>query len=238
MKKHLIIIGLFFIYTSCNYIPQILDKDQGVVSDTSVVPILVFEGSGTMTWKIGTPWVEPGYHCSEVEAGADDLTDKVVVTGTVDVNTRGLYTIAYSVKNSFDLEKTFYRYVLVTSELSDSYDISGEYYQGFFPTSDNKMRVTKAETDGFWEVSNINDLSIPVKAYIADLGNKTYIITPTFYRKKVNLKILNCRGTSYYDDNYQQSGKPALIFNIETYYLETGEIDKNLDPRIWHRIIQ
>ncbi len=220
IHKYILIILLFSIgiLSSCSHITDFFDKDEGIVSDTSVSPIFVLDGGEVMTWNLGQAWVEPGYHCSEIEKGADDLTNNVVVdNSSLNVNERGLYSISYTAKNKFGLEKKVYRSVLVTEGVSDLFDISGTYYQGFIPNEFNKMQISPSETQGFWYVTNIYSVSDPVSAYIADLGDKTYVITNSFYRRKVDLRVLMCNGIGEYNESTNK-----ITFTVHLYYEETG----------------
>jgi hypothetical protein len=51
-----------------------------------------------MNWKQGQIWQEPGAVSSDPTDG--DLTAKIVISGNVDVNTPGTYTLTYTVTNS------------------------------------------------------------------------------------------------------------------------------------------
>ncbi|HPU96877.1 MAG TPA: DUF5011 domain-containing protein [Candidatus Hydrogenedentes bacterium] len=69
------------------------------VVDT-VPPVLTLLGSATMAHQVGTPFVDPGWMAMDV--CADDLTSSVIVTGTVDENTPGTYTLTYDVTDGFN----------------------------------------------------------------------------------------------------------------------------------------
>jgi len=240
--KNLITIFIFvvavFLVGSCNKIIDVLDKDSEYTSDTSVYPIFVLEGSEVMTHQIGGAWTEPGYHCSEISKGGDDLTSSVVVDDSeLDVAVAGLYSISYTAENKFGYSKTIYRSVLVTDGVDDLYDISGSYFTGFFPYDDgrNVMTVSPAETKGFWIVTNVNNLANPVSTMIADLGDKNYLIVKSFYKRKVDLRVLMCEGSGYYTE--VETGNDLLKFTPEIYYELTGVIAINPPVEVtWKKI--
>lgn len=67
------------------------------VVDT-VKPEITLDGDAVMTIPVGTEYVEPGYTASDNYSG--DLSEIVDVTGTLDPNTPGSYTLTYSVSDA------------------------------------------------------------------------------------------------------------------------------------------
>ena len=67
-----------------------------VVDTTS--PILSLLGDLNMTHAKDTTWVDPGAIASDSLDG--NLTSSITVSGTVDVNTTGVYTLTYSVSDN------------------------------------------------------------------------------------------------------------------------------------------
>ena len=82
-----------------------------IVYDDPVPPELNLEGKAAMSLEVGTAYKEPGYTANDNCDG--DLTDKVEVTGTVDTNTVGSYTLTYSVKDTYENEATATRSIEV-----------------------------------------------------------------------------------------------------------------------------
>ncbi len=72
----------------------------------------------------GTPFVDPGFKATE---GTTDVTNNVTVTGTVDVNQVGLYTLTYSAVNSDGFSASATRTVIVYDPAAPATDISGSY---------------------------------------------------------------------------------------------------------------
>jgi len=203
-------------FTACDFIAE---KNVKPVSEISIFPIFVFNGGQTMVHILGTTWTDPGVLVSEIKEGDNELAGTLVVDDSeMDVNTRGLYTIKYTATNSYGYSLTANRYVLVTSDVSNLYDISGTYYQGFNPNPDgsNLMTITQNEIKGFWDVSNIIDLSKPTSGYIADFGNLNYGVALALYKRKIsNLRYTYLTGTAEYDN----SGSPEkLVFSLTEVY--------------------
>ncbi len=200
-KKIITILFSFIIIAHFSSCDVLVKKKIEPVSEVSTYPIFVFNGGQTMVHTIGTAWSDPGVLVSEVNEGDNDLANTLVVDDSeMDINTRGLYTIKYTATNSFDYELTAYRFVLVSTG-GDLYDISGSYYQGFFPTDDNQMTISESDVKGFWNVGNIRDLSQTVEGYIADLGDKTYIVALALLKRKIsNLQYVYLKGTAELDD--------------------------------------
>ena len=67
------------------------------VTDTTL-PVITLSGSANMTIQVSSTYTEPGYTATDNYDG--DITGSVTVSGTVDVNTTGTYTIRYDVTDS------------------------------------------------------------------------------------------------------------------------------------------
>ena len=75
---------------------------------------LELQGSTSIDLIVGSTYTEPGYKAYDNDEG--DLTDKVVVEGTVDTNKKGIYIIKYTITNSIGVQKTLKRIVNVYEE--------------------------------------------------------------------------------------------------------------------------
>lgn len=92
----------------------------GGVSDTfttttttdNVAPVITLTG-GNQTLTVGEDWIDPGYSATDAVDG--DLTDDVVVTGTVDTDTVGAYTLTYTVEDAAGNVGTAQRTVTVAA---------------------------------------------------------------------------------------------------------------------------
>lgn len=61
------------------------------------LPVVTLQGRNPLPWQLGTAWSEPGYIADDPCWG--DVTVLTEVTGTVDVNTPGMYLITYTPKD-------------------------------------------------------------------------------------------------------------------------------------------
>jgi hypothetical protein len=232
-NRFTIVLALFLILglNSCGWLYK--EKIEPV-SELSVTPIFVFNGGQTMVHTIGSPWVEPGVLVSEVKEGDNDLSPTLVIDNSeLNVNVKDLYTIKYTATNRYGLSKTVNRYVLVTEDVSDLYDIKGTYYQGFSPGTNNLMSISQNEVKGFWDVTNIRDLSQPVVGYMADLGDFTYKVALTqFKRKASNLRYTYLTGTAEF---FESSTPKRIIFTLTEVY-DDGEPLASPKTYIWNLV--
>ena len=76
-----------------------------------VQPELVLSGDDTVTLFVGDPFVEPGFSATNNCDG--DLTDAVEITGDVNVNKHGTYTVTYTVSDASGNTATAARTVVV-----------------------------------------------------------------------------------------------------------------------------
>jgi len=207
----LIISGLFL--SSCKYFYK---KEIEPVSELTTYPIFVLEGNALVTHTLNEPWTEPGFHCSEVEEGADDLTASVVVDDSqMDVNTRGLYTIFYTASNSYGYERTVTRNVLVT-EPGNLEDISGTYSRNF---GQKVIEVSPSGVEAFWRVDGLEVYGkLLTDVNIADLGDKTYIIARHYLKRRIDLLYVYIIGDVEHDAT---SDPDAITFHI-IQILENG----------------
>jgi hypothetical protein len=100
-------------------VAEILDEER------TAAPVITLEGDAEMTLTVGDDFTDPGFTATDAEDG--DLTDDVVVTGTVDTETAGTYTITYTVEDSDENETTATRTVIVeeaaiTATLDEGYE--------------------------------------------------------------------------------------------------------------------
>ena len=82
------------------------------------------EGDAIVTIPSGTAYVEPGYVAIE---GDEDVTDAVVIDGTVDHTTVGLYTVTYLALNGDGFPASKSRTVIVYDPDAPSTDLTGTW---------------------------------------------------------------------------------------------------------------
>lgn len=100
--------------------------DDESTQDTSVITYYIsfdMAGDQVMTIPVGTAYQEPGIVAME---GEEDVTSKVVTTGSVDGNSVGVYTIKYSATNKDGFGSSTSRTVIVYDPAVEA-DISGTW---------------------------------------------------------------------------------------------------------------
>jgi poly(hydroxyalkanoate) depolymerase family esterase len=73
-------------------------RDDETCPDGNNAPRIALRGDPRIDLRVGEPFVDPGATASDAEDG--DLSESIVVTGSVDTNTRGTYRISYNVSDS------------------------------------------------------------------------------------------------------------------------------------------
>jgi len=113
MKKNILFSMLFalcaLVLTSC-------DKKSEGLSRVTYYPSITLDGDSYMVWEKGEAYVEPGYYS---ELNGEDVTSQVTVSGNVDVNKSGIYTLTYTtVKNEDGFDASASRTVVVLDSKS------------------------------------------------------------------------------------------------------------------------
>lgn len=114
-KYILILISVLFLF-AC-------EKETEGVSRITYYVDLELKGNPIEFVSIGGTYNEPGWTAFE---GDIDVSENVKVSGKVEVNTLGYYTLNYSVNNADGFPKTASRSVIVYDPAINT-DISGEY---------------------------------------------------------------------------------------------------------------
>jgi sulfatase modifying factor 1 len=77
----------------------------------TAAPVISLLGDANVTHLLNTPWVDPGAEAHD--EWDDNLTADIIVSGSVDVNTTGTYTLSYTVADSAGNEASITRTVRV-----------------------------------------------------------------------------------------------------------------------------
>lgn len=109
----LTVIGLY----SCE------DETSQDTSSITYYATLELNGESTVFWDLGETYEEAGY---AAEMNGEDVTDQVVIEGSVDVNTPGIYTLNYIITNVDGYSVTKSRTVYV-ADGTESAIASGEW---------------------------------------------------------------------------------------------------------------
>jgi hypothetical protein len=106
---------------------KLVDVNDGDITTAAthyfdlVSPVITLIGDAEITLSVGEAYVEQGATVSD--NSGETLT--AVITGTVDVNTEGMYTVTYIATDSSGNQTVATRQVVVTSKLANwSYDLS------------------------------------------------------------------------------------------------------------------
>lgn len=81
------------------------------------MPEITLEGSPIAFIMAGEAYAEPGFHANDINDG--DLTETVIVTGSVDPNTPGIYTVTYAATNHYGVTASAERIVYVIPQQTE-----------------------------------------------------------------------------------------------------------------------
>lgn len=125
--KYLFFLSLAISLASCEYFES-PDDTVNVSQGTIIYPAIALEGERFVTIPLGGTFEDAGAVAS---LGTEDITKDIVISGSVDPNTAGVYTIDYTVSVVNALDETSsasqQRYVAVITESVSSMDLSGQY---------------------------------------------------------------------------------------------------------------
>lgn len=111
-------------FTSCE------DDSTDGVTFITYYPELTLEGDATMYVDKGSTYTEPGYTAT---LNGEDVTDQVVVSGTVDPSTSGIYTITYTITNEDGFSSSATRTIVVLDP--------NDEVEGIYDTDENSYRL-------------------------------------------------------------------------------------------------
>ena len=176
-RKFLALTGLGILMVSCEYFvapDETLDVQTGEI----LFPSITLMGEQYMTFETGTitAFDDPGV---EATLGADNISEQVEVSGTVDVNTPGVYTIIYSVTtiNALDQESTVTasRFINISSEDVSTVDLSGNYLGTGFSGAPTPKPVTKLTT-GWYRVTDVLGSGNAIAGVFAHVGGNQLVL--------------------------------------------------------------
>lgn len=88
--------------------------DRKLIKNDTEAPSLTLKGIATMYLNLNETYTEPGYTASDNCSG--DLTNKVIVTGTVNTSVEGIYKINYTVSDDSNNKVNKIREVIVSKK--------------------------------------------------------------------------------------------------------------------------
>jgi Domain of unknown function (DUF5011) len=153
-----------------------------VTDPANKVPVLTLAGPASTTWVLNDPYLEPGYMAIDVEDG--DLTSQVIVTGSVNYDKTGNYTINYKVFDSDGDSAVKNRTITVLN--------SNAYMQGLYncttaiqggPTFTWQSFIETSSTNNFHFVFNkisdcLGSLTSPMRLQVIPSGANNVTIPP------------------------------------------------------------
>jgi len=161
-------------FTGCEYF-KAPETTLNVQTGEIKFPAIALNGEQLITFEAGTgEYVEEG---AVATLGAEDISEDIVITGTVDSNTPGVYAINYFVEtiNSLGQPSTAQvnRLVLVTSEDLTDVDLSGPYQGSGF--GNQVATVTKLQT-GWYHIDKILASGNNIQATWAHVGGDVIVM--------------------------------------------------------------
>ncbi|MDR2042721.1 MAG: DUF5012 domain-containing protein [Tannerella sp.] len=112
------------------------DKETEGLSKITVPYDITLEGGETVLVELGSPYEEPGYAASG--ENETDVTNTVVVSGTLNTGTIGRYTLRYTVNNPEGAITVAKRTVIVFDPATPTgfYKVSADSYRTSPPSSE------------------------------------------------------------------------------------------------------
>ena len=103
------------IYSVSDSSNNVTTVERNLIYEDNKAPEITLNGSNRITLKVGTSYTDPGYKANDNCLG--DITDKVEVSGSVDVNSPGSYDITYKVSDGVN-ETIVTRNIYVTKGIA------------------------------------------------------------------------------------------------------------------------
>lgn len=183
--------------------------------EDSEKPVITLAGSNNYYHRINTAFKEPGYN---VEDNCDDnLTDKVVVTGSVDVNKKGKYELIYTVEDSNGNQAKEVRtvYVYKRVDVNSGVTKKGVIYLTFDdgPSSETTTKILnilkEEDVKATFFVTNNGPDSLIKREY--DEGHTIALHTASHNYQKIYSSVDN-----YFSDLQQVSDRVKRVTGEET----------------------
>ena len=183
----------------------VLEKEDDSYSDDSLSLKLI--GDSVINLSIGDNYIEPGFEA--ISKNGENLNDKVVVSGEVDTNSPGTYTIIYEIEDSGEIKQVIRTVVVLNDNLNFSITSSTNSY-----TNNSVILNIKIIGDNF------SGLTLPNMVY-TELNNTTYTIdkngTYTFIAYNKNGKSFSKTITiNNIDKNIPSASCTAIIDENDT----------------------
>ncbi|MCY1718931.1 DUF5011 domain-containing protein [Prolixibacteraceae bacterium Z1-6] len=187
------------------------EKDyDSFITKITYYPTIELIGDQFMTQLVGEPFTDPGVI---VKIG-DEVSEPDEVTGTVDINTPGVYTITYSKVNEDGYSAASQRFVGIIDPSVLDNDYTGEYQRTKYGsnTTPAGIAVWTKITDGLYTNNNVG--GVPDQAaYIYDVYVFNVINNKIVVPKQPNKLggVINCTSTIAGTDSDQIDFTPGPV---------------------------
>ncbi len=146
--------------------------DVSVVCNPAIVkntpPTITLVGANPANLTVGQSWVEPGATANDLEDG--NITNNIVITGTVNVNVVGTYPLVYTVTDSGGLSASTTRQVIVSPAGGGGVTTGKITFCSIFANKDTNAIATTS-------------LGLPTGSFTLTLGTTTDIGTSAIQTK-------------------------------------------------------
>ena len=203
-----------------------------VVQDTTS-PQITLKGEKKILLNIGTNYQEPGYSATDNLDG--DITKSVKVTGTVDGNTMGTYTITYAVSDSKGNRSNVTRTIEVKDIMAPQLQLNGETNMFLFVGTDYEEAGYTAFDEYDGELTD----AVKVSGSVNKDKIGTYTITYTVADKSGNTTMVK-RTVRVGEDippELTLKGESTITIDAGSKYTEPGySATDNYDGDITSRV--
>ena len=212
--------------------------DRKIRYDDQIAPIIELNGDAEIILSVGTEYVELGAVASDNIDG--DITDRVIISDTLNTNKVGVYTLVYSVKDACGNETITYR----TIEVVD-YVIAPKNGKTIYLTFDdgpskNTMQLLdvldKYHVKGTFFVVGNGQYTDVIKD-IVDGGHAIGIHTITHNYQKIYSST-----SAFMEELYGMQKIISDLTGVETYLLRfpggsSNTISKNYSEKIMTKLV-
>lgn len=205
-----------------------------------VAPELVLLGEQEMLVSAGHPYNEPG--CQAYDNADGDITDRVEISGQVDVYRPGVYPVTYTVSDSYGNTTTVVRNVNVAITQTNPESSTGKIIYLTFDDgpSDHTGRLLEilAKYDVKATFFLVNTGNIGIASRIAAEGHTVAIHTATH-----NFSRIYASEDAYFADLYRMQGIIADLTGQTTYLMRfpggsSNTVSKAYCEGIMTRLVQ
>jgi hypothetical protein len=172
------------------------------VQDTTN-PVIILTGDSNFTHNLNTAWVEPGYDANDTLDG--NLTASVSISGSVDVNTTGAYSLTYSVSDTAGNQADINRTVNVAPMGPWTFTNAG---------ATGRFGPTQAQIDANYSGTSLEG-AVTINATHQGIQEWTVPASGNY-----RFEVRGAQGAAGGDEFYQ-GGKGALI--VGTKFFEEGQ---------------